>query len=373
VATLLSNISADILKSNKAFQSMPIKIKAITIIRYMRSIGFLGCQDSNYQDLVNSFLGSSIQTTRTTLPIISCSIFCALASRLDIRAYPCAYPYHVYVLVRDENSSESHFYLDPHFGEKIISQEDLELRLQEMGITITPLIIAKYLEPASISELVLRSARNILRSTANAKQANLTTSASQFTLLNINAAEYASLFAIAILSNSWTIRILDPICRLLRESFPSDVAFLERYIAPIAGADSQAGRMIETLCLTLRSEDCVARKPRRRPPNLLFRIGTIFIHKKYGYLAVITGWTMDMAHNDVSYDERDLRRGVAQPFYSALVSDLSTRYVAEENILEQRPQSVESLRHVKLGMYFRNFNPSMGRFVSNMREEYPDD
>ncbi|KAK6352700.1 hypothetical protein TWF730_009511 [Orbilia blumenaviensis] len=363
----------DILHSQRDFQVQSVQEKAIGIVSHMRSLGFLGCPQERFHDLINCFIGISMRTTKSTLPITSCSIFCSLAGRLGLETHPCAYPYHVYALVRETESS--HFYVNPHESTEVVLQLDLESRLEDIGITVSPETINKYLHPATTKELVLRNARNILRNTPRARRHFLDDR--QDPGINIDAAEYAALFAVALLSNTWTTRILEPLCRCLQESFPLDVGLIEKYIVPLAGPGSRPARLLQTICIALRNEDGMVRRPKLRSltenRGVLFRIGTIFKHRRYGYQAVITGWTVNMTYEGLDVEEGDLQKGLMQPFYRVMVDDLSMRYVAQENILEQRPLSAGRLNNILAGKYFQRFNASDGRFVSNMKEEYPDD
>ncbi|KAK6498557.1 hypothetical protein TWF481_011145 [Arthrobotrys musiformis] len=373
VQRLLTTICEDITHSQRDFPNCSIQEKAVGIISHMRSLGFLGCSQERFHDLVNCFMGVSMRTTKSTLPITSCSIFCSLARRLGLEAHPCAYPYHVYALVRETESS--HFYVNPHDSIDIVLQSELESRLEEIGVSITSENVRKYLHPATTKELVLRNARNILRNTPRARR-NLVDDQLDLSI-NIDAAEYAALFAIALLSNTWTTRILEPLCRCLQESFPLDVGLIEKHIVPLAGPGSRPARLLQTICIALRNEDGMVRRPKLRSlaenRSVLFRIGTIFKHKRYGYQAVITGWTVNMAYEGLDIEEGELQKGLMQPFYRVMVDDLSIRYVAQENILEQRPFSAGRLSNILAGRYFQRFNSLDGRFVSNMKEEYPDD
>ncbi|KAJ6256567.1 hypothetical protein Dda_8431 [Drechslerella dactyloides] len=189
------------------------------------------------------------------------SVFCSLAQRLGLEAYPCAYPYHVYVFVYETKAS--HFYLNPHENADPIFQDELEARLQEMGIAITPASIDKFLRPAPTVELVLRNARNILRNAPHARRHQPTDEGPE-SEINVDAAEYAALFAIALLSSAWTTRILEPLCRCLQESFPTDVGFIETYILPLVDPESRPARLLRTICVALRNEDGMARKIKRR-------------------------------------------------------------------------------------------------------------
>ncbi|RVD81711.1 uncharacterized protein DFL_009561 [Arthrobotrys flagrans] len=322
VQCLLTTMRDDILHSQRDFPDWTIQEKAVGIVSYMRSLGFLGCSQERFHDLVNCFIGVSMRTTKN-----------------------------------------------------IVFQPELESRLEEIGVTITPETVSKYLHPATTKELVLRNARNILRNTPRARRHLLDVRLDPG--INIDAAEYAALFAIALLSNTWTTRILEPLCRCLQESFPLDVGLIEKYIVPLAGPSSRPARLLQTICIALRNEDGMVRRPKSRSlaenRGVLFRIGTIFKHKRYGYQAVITGWTVNMAYEGLDIEEGELQKGLMQPFYRVMVDDLSIRYVAQENILEQRPLSAGRLSNILAGRYFQRFNSLDGRFVSNMKEEYPDD
>lgn len=61
-------------------------------------------------------------------------------------------------------------------------------------------------------------------------------------------------------------------------------------------------------------------------------------------------------------------------------ADKSIRYVAEENIEPAGiPEAGAAVHEPPAGLmrmagrWFKRWDPSIGRFVSNLREEYPDD
>lgn len=70
-----------------------------------------------------------------------------------------------------------------------------------------------------------------------------------------------------------------------------------------------------------------------------------------------------------------LQAGRHQSFYHVLVEDRSVRYVAEENIqlilpeFEDLPSGLTSIA----GKHFKRWDSTERVFVSNMRDEYPDD
>jgi len=60
------------------------------------------------------------------------------------------------------------------------------------------------------------------------------------------------------------------------------------------------------------------------------------------------------------------------------VDDQSTRYVAQENIIPLTPEEftdedVEKTFSMQIGKWFRRFDATTATFVSNVRDEYPED
>ncbi|KAE9984302.1 hypothetical protein EG327_005063 [Venturia inaequalis] len=59
-------------------------------------------------------------------------------------------------------------------------------------------------------------------------------------------------------------------------------------------------------------------------------------------------------------------------FYASLVNEKSTRYVAQQNITPVNDEPSEALRQLA-GRYFKRWDRVTKRFVSNIKDEYPDD
>ena len=90
-----------------------------------------------------------------------------------------------------------------------------------------------------------------------------------------------------------------------------------------------------------RSPSSSSSSPPNPPPNPKYKIGQVFVHKKFGYRAVIVGWDRSCAKGP------EWARAVGastarQPFYSCLPSEddcvslfgaaRASKYVAEENV-----------------------------------------
>ena len=109
--------------------------------------------------------------------------------------------------------------------------------------------------------------------------------------------------------------------------------------------------------------------------NIRYRVGQIFRHKRFQYHAVITGWDSECKESDQWMSQmrvHDLNRGKYQSFYHVLVEDCSIRYVAEENIQLVHQNPINSLMDIA-GQHFKRWDDKTESFVSNIRDEYPDD
>lgn len=73
-----------------------------------------------------------------------------------------------------------------------------------------------------------------------------------------------------------------------------------------------------------------------------------------------------------------LPNGRHQPFYNVLVEDESTRYVAEENVVLLQPGEISkedliASFPIEIGKWFKAYDEASGIFVSNVKQEYPED
>lgn len=59
------------------------------------------------------------------------------------------------------------------------------------------------------------------------------------------------------------------------------------------------------------------------------------------------------------------------------VVDATTRYVAQENVILQEPEQLddEDIQGfpIEIGKWFTTYSEESGTFVSNVRDEYPED
>lgn len=402
---------------------------ASTLIAYMRSVGFTGAGFDNYHALKNSFLGLCLDSNRATLPLTTVTIFCALGTRLGLDVKPCGFTYHVVAIVSSPDPSpdpinnptplaQLQSFWDPFKTHLEFTSPELELHLRSMGMATTPKP-AQFLSASNTRELIVRVARNILESVRLTGPQPMPTFTGNWEcsthLPEKHAALYAALTASVICGPPASTRLLEHMCTLMQRDFGMDVGFFEEDMARLISDDD--AMLLHDICSAVRKEDATPKKPMYRYARTIsapqpephpqpasttttttsssistttpvgffvrYRIGTIFKHRRYGYEAVITGWTPNCATNESwirTMDVDKLKRGRHQPFYNVFVGDGSSRYVAEDNIVEIRPAGGHSLAgFLVVGKWFRRFEERWpggeggGRFVSNLAEEYPDD
>ncbi|KIY02788.1 uncharacterized protein Z520_01253 [Fonsecaea multimorphosa CBS 102226] len=375
--------------------------KASVIAEHLLENKWVGIQDDrHYHSLDHMFLGVSVfSTNRNSIPLISAVIFCYVARRFDLRAEACSYPFHVHAVVQpppgfdldghplpesasQEPSDLTHLYMDPFHNSEPISRSRLETQLKFINPGATAAQSVAYMSPASARDLSVRTAHNILSSPSHDPDPPLHP-------INANLATYAALFSLVILA-SHPIRHpahlrqhLAVLTQHFLEYFDLDIHLFETHVLPLTYTlpDSRAYR---NLISQLKESDHESRpaKYRSDPRNSLVKygIGQVFTHRRRGYLAVIYGWDpyCRMQEQWITMNQVDrLPNGRHQPFYNVLVEDESTRYVAEENVMLLSASDITEDRinafPIEIGKWFKRYDPETGTFVSNVRDEYPED
>jgi len=168
------------------------------------------------------------------------------------------------------------------------------------------------------------------------------------------------------------------LCEYFQNHCPWDAALIQQHITPLFHDYPEYDQLLEILEYA-RTRDRARPPPIRRSgeagSNVKYRIGQVFKHKRYGYEGVIVKWDTSCDATDTWINQMgvdNLDGGRYQCFYTILVDDKSSRYVAEENIdpVDDKPSA--ALMSIA-GRYFRRWDPEMKRFISNIKDEYPDD
>ena len=390
VKARLSRIAQGIRDTTTNFDERSTRQKAMLIADYLGLGVLVGNPDiENYHALRNNFVGVALfDAPHSALPLQTVAIYCAVASRLGVDAKASNVPGHVIALVKsppgqsldgDPDAADDGpgriMFVDPWRSGHVISPEELHHMLSEGGFPPQPPV--EYFTGADPIEMVLRTSRNMLRSVEGARMENPHN-------LDIEAAQYSALWSMFVLGDPNLA--LAPTrrrhcLRFLVEQFqiyyPEDTAlFVEHALPLLEGQDEQ--RLVSQVVESMQEDDRgeKTRRPRSdADAGVRYRIGQYFQHKRYGYRGFIVGWDSYCAAGD-GWIERmgvdDMPGGRRQPFYRIFGDDRSNRYVAQENIelLDGRPP--QALLRLG-GRFFKRWDDGEERFLSNIRDEYPDD
>ncbi|KAF1956716.1 YccV-like-domain-containing protein [Byssothecium circinans] len=407
ITTDLDQLAAALLKQHPGLPECDTRSKACTVASFLREQGFNGVSDALYEALRNSFIGFALHSqNHESLPLISVAIFCALARQVGLDARPCAVLSHVYCIVhapknytldgdyKPTSTDELHtMYLDPFRTSSEIPSSDLHNMLREIGIPTAE--HGRFLAPTDTRNMVLRTARNIMNSVQIIRGRDVGTNGINSTWRDsypdIDASFYAAVWSMTILGpregafggfSDMAARrrqYLPYLIDHLRSHHPWDVTLFQRYVLPFFDNERERERLERFGDATLY-KDGQPRAPKPRDgnvKNVLFRVGQLFKHKRYFYEGIITGWDVECDAGEEWIQNMGVDRlsgGRHQAFYHVLVSDKSVRYVAEENI-SHFPETTEPTPAIMMlaGRHFKRWDGSERRFVSNVRDEYPDD
>ncbi|KAH8819596.1 Hemimethylated DNA-binding protein YccV like-domain-containing protein [Xylogone sp. PMI_703] len=381
--------------------------KALAAVKFLRRNNLTGiANEICYRDLQNNYIGIALHDpNHPSLPLISVAIYCAIANRLGLDARPCGMPNHVHAMVfppvgetLDGHQLTNHYddsgpmYLDPYQLDTEVPVDHLRSMLASWGIPAID--SSRYLIDTSVGNIVLRTSRNILATVHEFRGHGGATDTGHPTIqlyanpyADMDNAFYSALWANFMLSSplpSADANSRRQFVPLLLERFerlyPMDASLIEKYICPpFNNSDNPEYWELHEALRVVRAADSTPKQLRIRnipgvSERVKYKVGQVFRHRRYRYMAVITGWDVEcgmnsdwMAHNQID----SLSRGRHQSFYHALVEDTSMRYVAEENveIMEEMPESLESLA----GRYFKRWDKRRHVFISNIRDEYPED
>ncbi|PNS21247.1 F-box only protein 21 [Sphaceloma murrayae] len=402
ITTALDDIAVEIRKEHPDLSDLDLEERSLTVVRWLRSHGLIGLNpDSQYHNMKHNFLSFNLRDRNSaTLPLQSAVIFCSIAQRLGIDAHPVNYPTHIFVVVLlpsptpssttpdpSSPSADHRLYLDPwstHFESRlpdIIPYSTLASRLAISGIP--PRVHPSYLGPAPIRSMVIRTCRNIMRSYEEWNRSPI-----RDDLVGNHHAFYAYLWAMALVEEApsvdaddvagpWDRPHLGHLPAFFRDHFPEDLELVTRYLGPLFTRHPRGQHFMHVLA-EMKAEDLNRRPVVNRDtsgPGVKFRIGQMFQHKRYGYTGVVRGWDAGCRADErwmtqMRVDE--LERGRVQAFYHVMGEDRSSRYVAEENIEPIYTEPSDALMAMA-GRYFKRWDADKRVFVSNIRDEYPDD
>ncbi|KAE8131150.1 Hemimethylated DNA-binding protein YccV like-domain-containing protein [Aspergillus pseudotamarii] len=366
--------------------------KARTIAVYLKSNNLTGIQpDREYHCLEHNFLGVALNDpNHNSLPLVSAAIYCYVAQRFGLNARPCGFPFHVHVIVKPPLGLDvdgnvlgpgvygDPIYMDPFRSDRETPVTNLQRQLNYLGASSVEQ--STFLDESRTSEIVLRCSKNILNSVQRM---------SQYPDVHLEpvdtvSAKYAALWSTMLLSDpsrpAEFRHHLPWLMELFATEFPSDIYLVEQYVVPIFRGLLEYEHILESLHV-MRAVDEIPKQVKRRYPgrcDVKYRIGQVFRHRRYSYIAIITGWDTECDAGEQWMRRMGIDRlqgGRHQSFYHVLVQDRSVRYVAEENIelLVSNISDLPTTLTAIAGKHFKRWDEETQSFVSNIKDEYPDD
>lgn len=309
--------------------------KARAVATYLRASNLTGIQlGRDYHCLEHNFLGFAINDpNHNSLPLISAAIYCYIAQKISLDARPCGFPFHVHVIVTppsgqdiDGNAIPPGTQIEPIFMDPFRSAEETPVENLQNQLNILGASAAEqstFLGASGVADIVLRCGKNIMNSVQRLSQ----TSSAHLAPVDAVSARYAALWSSLLFSTSLRpaeLRHYLPwFLELFATEFPSDVNLVEQYLVPLFQGSLQQEDILESLHV-VRAVDEIPKQVKRRTPEhkaVRYRIGQVFRHRRYIYLAVITGWDTECDASEQWMRTMGIDRleaGRHQGFYHAL-------------------------------------------------------
>lgn len=312
---------------------MTTRQKALALAGWLHFNNMTGLSDpteETYRYLRNCLIGRAIRDEHhPSLPIISASIYSAIASRLDMEAYPCALPSHVHcmvlsppgvsldgqLLLEEESQYQENMFLDPYGSAEELPRHDIYNFLSRLGFYSGH---EKLLTPTATAHIVLRTAQNI-RASFSSFRANAAPLHQLVPMIELNRGDWARNLRPAMYSLFWARIMMVPALPEDEEGrwdwqhdvrdmlsyagsyFPEDLWLIEKYVCPMyeklaaTNVNDFTYKRLHRKIGDIRRADMTWKTPRRRRDlkgiTVKFRIGQVFKHKRYDYYGLIIGWS----------------------------------------------------------------------------------
>lgn len=326
-------------------ESLTTRGRALALVAWLRSHGFRGVPQDQYYKLQNSLISVALcDSSHAAIPIISVAIYCCIAQRLGIDAQPCGFPGHVLTIVTapanetlDGESSGSTsrdvMYLDSFTDSNEIPMAQLRNQLTELGAT--PAMMAGLLKATTTEEIVIRAANNIAALPRHDVQTVRSHGFSQVlsevapealalhglaateadtleTVLHRPRSLYAAAWA-QLLVQSSNSRMqqanflgdlgerLNNFLHTFEPDYRIDMPLVTRYVMPLfptptgEGVVQSGQSLLQEYMRHMVVKDSTPPTPSPRlgvpdADKMKYRVGQIFHHRRFNYLAAITGW-----------------------------------------------------------------------------------
>lgn len=329
---MLDAIADNLSQRNPDILNLTPRQRALSIASYLLSNNYTGIRAGReYHNLEHNFLGLALRDQgHNSLPLISATIYCAVAQRFGLNAQPCGFPFHVLVIILPavgfnmdgteitDDIPGSPMYMDPWRSDIEVPVTDLQRQLNMYGAqTVSQ---SQFLGKTSMSDIVWRCGKNILNSLQDVPD--------DPNVLDSESARYAGLWSLMLTTPQSRFnevrRRLPWFMELFFKEFPWDISLVEQYVVSRLRDSIEVGHVSEGLRV-MRTVDEMAKPIHPRGlehRKVKYRVGQVFIHRRYDYQAIITGWDAECDAGEewmrrMGIDQ--LQAGRKQSFYHALL------------------------------------------------------
>ncbi|RCI11262.1 hypothetical protein L249_7500 [Ophiocordyceps polyrhachis-furcata BCC 54312] len=412
ISQMLDDKAAEFRACHPNLDELTTRLKALALNRWLRANGLTGMCDPkhNYLNLRNLLIGQALRhEDHESGHIISSAIFCCLAARIGLTAQCCAFPGHVHAIVfappgwtldgaTDCGETPESLYLNPYGSDDEVPAACFQALLARLGWHNSP---DDFFAPVPTALVALHTARNIRSTFAHLIETQhdddepyrLSQLICGNSAVNMEAALYSSGWAPLMLEPPNTFEWDDSLANFLRRnvgSWPEDIWLIDKYLWPLYVSstplrDSLARHRNHGLddpwehLRQIRDHDekvplVQARTALRGSDCVPYKIGQVFRHRRYEWIGVITGWT-DKASRSHPASHADERPTGGQFYFMCFPSTGSEPHVlgAETIDIITDASQVGDDMFPLAGKFFKRFDRASCTFVSNIREQYPDD
>jgi F-box protein 21 len=332
IFTKLDFYVACIRQDNPGIDELSPRNKATLVARYLKARGWTGMRGGrDYYNVEHNFLGVALHSKgHNSLPLVTVIIYCYVARDLGLRAAPCSFPMHVHALVRpprgydldgdplDADGEDPAMYMDPFRSDEEIPLSSLKGMLRLVSQQFTDAEVEGFLLESSARNITLRCARNIFNSQRSMEP--------PLEDIDKDHAMYAAAWASVLVPKRIGLQPFEDAAPLMQgflENSIYDVGLIEKYILPLCVGNPEYNRYMNE-CRAVRRSDEMKRRGRDRSGKnavITYKVGQVFQHKRYGYLAAIIGWDPECSSSELWIRQMGVDRlpkGRQQPFYHVL-------------------------------------------------------
>ena len=328
----LSKLTALIRRQHPEIDAETPRRKARLVAQFLLQHGFTGIHHGRaYHSLEHNFIGVCLSSVEhNSLPLVSVVMYCFILRQLGLEAAPCSFPLHVHAIVRapdaidldgnprDEHAENMPMYMDPFRSSQEVPLAMLNEQLNIINPQFQPSQRRNFLREATPREITIRCARNIHNSHGQGPFQS-------FDEINGKAARYGAFWALVLLATH-VLHLRQNLSALMQdftEQFSYDVPLVERYLLPHVRHLPEHAEYPST-CRAIRIADATPKTPKPRSranAKVKYKVGQVFRHRRYNYVAVVTGWdnSCNAAEEWIQRNQVDrLPDGRNQSFYNVL-------------------------------------------------------